>query len=27
MVFLRAGVPVTLISSVLATGYIALRYL
>ncbi len=27
MVFLRAGVPVTLVSIALATGYIALRYL
>ena len=27
MVFLRIGVPVTLVSMVLATGYIALRYL
>ena len=27
MAFLRVGVPVTLVSMVLATGYIALRYL
>ena len=27
MTFLKAGVPVTLVSMILATGYIALRYL
>ena len=27
MTFLRVGVPATLLSMVLATGYVALRYL